>query len=515
MNQINSLRLDEYERLATLLKGIQTFIDKHDHVSYIEFDHYAVHDMILFSIEPDFNFKQVQEQVGHIKKTLPAVKRVFKKPIIFLQETEDVLPVENARVINQNTFLHLANHAQFISDITERGVKPRKLLTRIYQDKYGIYENLVFCNFIDDTLSMIRRNRKTLNSIYYASNIMQFNILEKGNHINYFLAMGKLHTGYIRDFSAYHSLSKELLMELNTIYKTIKSRLYKPIYKLNKKRNRKLPIKKTNIFLNQKDYRMVYKTYKRYSGRRKTEGIDEATYDFDSLFKQYLMYVRILAIFAAGHFHFETDPSTRMNLSQLDVTFTFKDWRLRLRNNDKEELLLTFDKDTTYKILLTVLQFEEDERATYAKLNDVDEVCTVTHFDEDYLMSHNIYIGTDEIDSFRRIQQVLLKGMIHADDKREVCPFCGGRLFQQKYQTYHQCFDCMLQIKEQICPETNKHFIYTESKTSTRNSFYGDKLDTDDAWIYRKQIESAMYFRNITKINRDAQILCPHCNKVH
>ena len=515
MNHINSLKLDEYERLASLLKGIQTFINKNDHVSYIEFDHYAVRDMILFSIEPDFNFKHLQEQVKHIKKTLPAIKRIFKKPIIFLEEMEDVLPVENARVINQNTFLHLGNHAQFISDITENGVKPRKLLTRIYQDKYGIYENLVFCNFIDETLSMIRKNRKVLNSIYYASNIMKFNILEKGNHINYFLAMGKLHTGYIRDFSAYHSLSKALLLELNTIYNTIKSRLYKPVYKNNKKRNRKLHIKKTNIFLNQKDYRMVYKTYNRYNRKKKKIEIDEATYDFDTLFQQYLMYVRILAIFAIGHFHFEIELNTRMNLSALDATFTFKEWTVHLENNEKEELIFTFDKDCTYRMMLTVFRFDEDEQSRYKEKNGVDEIFTVTHFDEDYLLTNDIYIATDEIDSFRRIQQILLKGMIYSDKKREVCPFCGGQLSLKKNQNSHQCFDCMLEINEQICPETNKLYIYTESKTPSKNLFYGDKLDTDDSWIYRKQIESAMYFRNITKINRDAEILCPYCNKVH
>ncbi len=515
MNHINSLRLDEYERLASLLKGIQTFINKNSHVSYIEFDHYAVRDMILFSIEPDFNFKQLQEQVDHIKKTLPAVKRIFKKPIIFLHETEDVLPVENARVINHNTFLHLANHARFISDITKNGVKPRKLLTRIYQDKYDIYENVVFCNYIDDTLSMIRKNRKVLNTIYYASNIMEFNILEKGNHINYFLAMGKLHTGYIRDFSTYHSLSKALLIELNTIYNTLKSRLYKPVYKNNKKRNRRLPLKKTNIFLNQKDYRMVYKTYARYNGKKKTAKIDEATYDFDTLFQQYLMYVRILTVFAVGHFNFETEPNTKMNLSSLDVNFHFKDWTLRLENNEKEELILTFNKDCTYRMLLTVFKFNEEERSRYQEENNVDEIFTVTHFDEDYLLSDDIYIGTDEIDSFRRIQQILLKSMIYSDNKREVCPFCGGQLFPSQCQTFHQCFDCMLQIKEQVCPDSNQSYVYTYSKTSSRNLFYGDKLDTDDAWIYRKQIESAMYFRNITKINRDAEIVCPHCNKVH
>jgi hypothetical protein len=515
MNRINYLKLEEYNRLATLLKGTHEFIQKHNHVSYIEFDHYAVHDMILFSIEPGFDFNQLQEIVKQIKKTLPAMKRIFKKPIIFLKDSEDVLPVENARVINQNTLTHLANHAQYISNVTSRGIKPRKLLTRIYEDKYGIYENLIFCNFVDETLSYIRRNRKTLNSIYYASNIMKFNILEKGNHINYFLAMGKLHTGYIRDFAEYHSLSKHILSELNVIYKTIKSRLYKPIYKSNRKRNRRLRIKKTNIFINQKDYRLVYKTYKYYNGKKKKITIDEDTFDFETLFKEYLMYVRVLSIFAVGHFNFETSQDCKMDLANLDVTFTFKDWTLQLSNNDKEELIFDIHKDKTYRMLLTTTDYLDHERDEYKKNHQIDEIHQVTHFEEDYLTSRSVYIGTDEIDSFRRIQQLLLKGMILADEKREVCPFCGGKLIYHPKVKFHQCFNCMLQIKEQDCPETGKHYVYTDSKTLSRNTFYGRNIDVDDLWIYRKQMESAMYYRNITKINRDGDIICPYCNKEH
>ena len=32
---------------------------------------------------------------------------------------------------------------------------------------------------------------------------------------------------------------------------------------------------------------------------------------------------------------------------------------------------------------------------------------------------------------------------------------------------------------------------------------------------YNKEIESSMYFRNITMINKNSEIVCPHCKKVH
>lgn len=506
---------EEYNRLSSLLEGINSFIERHQNVTYIEFDYYVVHDMILFSIEPDFDFGKLDQMIQHIKKSTRAIKRIFTKPIIFLKDTEDVLPVENTRIINQNTLQHLANHTQSISNITKKGVKPRKLLTRIYEDEYGLYENIIFCNFIDEIISIVNKNKKILNSIFYASNIMKFNLLEKGNHINYFLALGKLHTGYIRDFNQYFILSKEMLNELLLINKAIKPRLFKPIYKHNKKRNKKLALKKTNIFLKQKDYRMVYKTYKHLLSNKVKSKQELESIDFGLLKRNYLMYVRILTIFAAGHFNFKIDSNLRLNLKSLNIDLSFKDWKLNILNNKNEELLLTFTKDKVYRILLISNINETNKLERYKKDKRLNEVVVVSHLDDDYLESNDVYISMEDIDSFRRIQQIILRGMIYSDNKRDVCPFCGGKLKKNDLHDFYQCNDCMIQIKENVCEETKEPYFYTDNKLLNKHSINNVVFDDDDEWFIRKQIESSMYFRNITKINDQGEIICPHCNKIY
>jgi hypothetical protein len=337
---IDKLKIEEYLRFSMLLESIQEFVKKHQVLTYIEFDYYVVHDMTLFSIEPDFDFEKLEKTIQYIKKSIPAVKRIFSKPIIVLKDTDDVLPVENARIINQNTLLHIANHGQYVSNITNKGIKPRKLLTRIYEDDYSIYENIIFCNFIDEILSLIKRNRRILNSLLYASDIMRFNLLEKINHLNYFLALGKLHTGYIRDFSQYFNLSKEMLSELSIISLAINPRLSKPIYRKNLTRNKYLTLKKTNIFLMQKDYRQVYKTYKYLMGNQIKIEENNKSIDFDSLKSNYLMYVQILTIFSIGHFNFEINPEVKINLNSLDASFSYKGWKLDIFNTNKKDILL-------------------------------------------------------------------------------------------------------------------------------------------------------------------------------
>jgi len=84
------LKVEEYHRLASLLDGIENFVKKHQVLSYIEFDYYVVHDMTLFSIEPDFDFEKLDKTIQIIRKSIPAVKRIFNKPIIVLKDTDDV-----------------------------------------------------------------------------------------------------------------------------------------------------------------------------------------------------------------------------------------------------------------------------------------------------------------------------------------------------------------------------------------------------------------------------------------
>lgn len=512
--KINKLKIDDYYRYSLLLQGVEDFAKKHKSMSYVEFDYYVVHDMTLFSIQPDFNFERLDNMIHHIKKSTSAIKRIFNKPIIFLKDTDDVLPVENARIINQDTLLHLASHSQYVANITRKGLKPRKLLTRIYDDDYSIYENIIFCNLIDEILAFTKKNSKILNSLLYASNIMRFNILEKVNHVNYFLALGKLHTGYIRDFSQYFNLSKEMLHDLSIINKAITPRLNKPVYKRNVNYRKKLALKKSNIFLMQKDYRKVYKTYKYLLGKKIKFEDKEEDVDFDLLTKRYMIYVRILTIFSLGHFNFEMDPESKIKLNALDLTFSFKGWELNISNNRKKEIFLSFTKDKTYKIMLTSDNYDKRKVSRYVKVYKLDEIIVLNQFDEDYLGRDDVYISIEDIDSFRRIQQITLKGMVYSDEKRDICPFCGGKLHKDPYLGFYQCKDCMTQIKEGFCKENNQSFFFTDNIHLKKHAI--SKSDyKDDYWNYEKRIESLMYFRNITKINHKNEIICPYCKKAH
>ena len=84
-------------------------------------------------------------------------------------------------------------------DITEAGsIRPRRLLTVTNQDEYALYENIGFTRLILQTVAFLRHHIRAVREFLYADDILSRNLLERGSHLYYVLAVGKLRTGYMR-----------------------------------------------------------------------------------------------------------------------------------------------------------------------------------------------------------------------------------------------------------------------------------------------------------------------------
>jgi hypothetical protein len=511
----DKLHLEEYHRLETLLKPMDSFVAAHPELTYIQFDYLAVHDLTLFTVEPDIDFAFLTTITDKVLASMPAIKRIFGKPIINLKDNDDVLPVETVRVINQATMQHLANHATDVANLTAHGVKPQKLLTQIYEDDYGIYENLIFCNFIDETIRYARHNMAYLRNLVYAKEILEFNLLERVNHINYFLTIGKLHMGYIRDFDKYYSVSKKLYTKLQAVINAIQPRLVKPVYKNNKLRNPHLPLKKTNIFLMQKDYHQVYVLYK-WMLNRKPSTKEEAPVDMATLKREYFSFVEALLIFAVGNFNFEIPEETKMHLAQLDATFAYKGWSLEIKNVANEGLLLKVSKERSYSVLLVPdADFDlKDPLAYFGPEYGADETIVCTPFEKEPKNGLS-FISMEDVESFRRLQQIVLRAMIYSDVKKDQCPFCSNELSYDAKNNDFACDNCRTEIHEGHCVETGKAYFYTTIGGSKRVEINRSDFGKDEQWLYNRKVESLMHFRNITPINEKGEVVCPLCGKVH
>lgn len=510
-------RQEELRRLLRDYRDIQSFLAKNTCLSFMQFDYAVMHGLALFMLEPDFNFEDMEREIDTFLAAMPSIKRIFSKPRIHLKEREEILPTESVRIINNNTIQHVLSHSELWTDIQDGAIKPAKLLTRTYEDNYGIYENLVFCQTVDGIMSFVRTYMRFFKELIYTNQTIEINFLERVNHLNYFLALGKLHIGYSRSLELYYPVSMRCLGKLQLITDSIVPNLKRPVYKKNKSRPQKVKVRKTNILSMDKDYRQIYKLAKRFSLGAANSEEELRDKDLQGLQRSYFGFCEALCVFAVSHFNFTCEESATIDFTRLDIAFRFQGWELRLEGlaaTPQSIITVTVKKDGVYKIAFipTVLPTDGALLDAVKRTVSADEYILCTPYEDDE--RERSLIGITGIESFRRIQQIILRGMIYADGKRKECPFCHNTLtvnaeLSAAHPVY-ECLSCRTQIYKNLCPTKRRVYYYTKIAGLKKTAVGGDEL-----WLAKRKTEAQMFFRNITNLTDDMQPICPHCNRVH
>lgn len=505
----------QLSRLANY-KAIVPFVSKHKRMSYMQLDFAIVHEVSLFITEPNFSFQLLEGKIDKILSALPSIKRIFAQPLTHLKQKDVILPVEAVRIFNNKTLQHIASHSELWSDVSAREIKPIKLLSRTYEDNYGIYENLVFCKTIDDVMNFVRTNIRIIQELIYANQTIEINLLERVNHLEYFIALGKLHTGYSRNLDLYYGDTMRCLNKLQFISNSITPRLKRPVYRNNKSRPTQIKLHKTNILSMHKEYHQVYKLAKRFAVSDAASVNDYSGCDLELSEKSYFHFCQLLCIFAVGHFNFTCDENEPMDFERLCVDFQFKKWKLRLAKikADVPLLALVIQKDRPYTVIIAPCVFKDCEETLQAVRREfsADEYVAFTPFEE--AQGTAVYVDIASLESMRRIQQIILRGMVYASDNMEECPFCRHNMTVSEKSVadnvVYQCSSCRTEAGIALCPETGKTYRYTKIN-GLRKTYFGN----DEDWLAKRKREAAMYFRNITELNEDTEVVCPHCHKTH
>lgn len=473
---------------------ILAYATEHSGISYAEFDSDTVRRVNLFAFRENFDFDGLDALSDRIIRVIPSIRRIFASPIIRLKDADEILPAQSVRVVNNRTVVHASGHSELWGDLTKEGIKPRKLLTVTHEDDYAIYENLVFVRTVDTIRALTERNMRILREMLYACKELNFNLLDRSEHLEYFLAIGKLHVGYVRDFEQSREQAERLLNKLAYIDRVIRAGMGQPVYKKCRHKGGTLTLKKTNIFRMQKDYHRIYLLMKWFSDLR----IDEIREEDGRAGQGYAAYCTLLSIFAAGHFNFTFRPDERLGFSDLHTKCAFMGWNLAIDRID-EAILFTFQKEKLYKILLLPAgdgEGQKDKLAFYQSRVQADEYLLADAFSAG---EGRLYLSLFDLDSFRRIQQLLLRGMIRADGRFDVCPFCGQPLREEVdeiFGRFHACGFCGTEILHLICPTAAQ--VYPATRIG------GQPLPERD-----------MRHRNITPVGENGEPLCPCCGGDH
>ncbi len=93
----------------------------------------------------DSSFKSIEYDYSWITKiedTLVYLDNIVRNPKRFIMQEEEIVPVEKAKKISQETIKHLAQHTDLIQDVDEDGtITPSKVLNVNKEESFDIYEN--------------------------------------------------------------------------------------------------------------------------------------------------------------------------------------------------------------------------------------------------------------------------------------------------------------------------------------------------------------------------------------
>lgn len=496
----------------------EEFVEAQGKMSYLALDAATAQDLNLFAIRENYDFEGLEITIRQIMNCLPAIKRIFAKPILRLKDTGEVLPIESVRVVNHRSVAHAASHSQLWENVTEQGMTPRKLLTVNHKDEYAIYENIVFTHLIDRILGVLSQNIRILRDMLYGHGDLRYNILDRENHLQYYIALGKLHIGYVKDYERYRPRAERCLARLTFIDEVIRSRLSSTVYQKCKGRKEKAPLQKTNIFRNQKDYYRIYSLHKwfgEHHGEITSRGDDTVSFSSDG----YDYYCLMLTLFAAGHFNFRFDDRP-IDFARPNLTASFGKWNLQIDRVScprHSALRLTVQKEVDYTVLLIpVLEAEDRLGAKQAILQShhADDVQLLAPTEEE---KDVVFCSVYDIESFRRIQQILLRAMIYADRTWENCPFCGALLVMGTDNGDHVsvCDHCRTQIALRRCPHTDGAWVETSIINHRPHPRESRESEKRDPILYKRYLESQMHFRNILPLGDGAKCICPQCGKQH
>lgn len=497
-----------------LYASLLAFAQAHNGINYRQFDSYVLKELELFDIPDNEYILAVEEMADRIMKALPAFKRVFARPIIRLKDTKEIVPIHAVRMIDNHSLAHASSHSELWEDIVDGCIRPRKLMTIEYVETYAIYENIAFAYAVDTILSFVKKTLMKLKDTLYGCRDLHFNFLDRTHHNLYFLAIGKLHLEYSRARASHADISR-CIGKLLLIEKTLRLKLSSPVYRKCRRKEYSITLKKTNIFRSHKDYAEVFRILQLFEDS--AAHTDDYHIEVSPSCEEYRIFCLFLSLFAIGHYHFELKDDAIFRFDQFDSECAFLDWRLRLRTVEHESttaLLFTVSKERDFT---TCVMFRNKTEITREQLQRFKAEIAADEYlfcsPNEYGENDTLYLSIFDIDSFRRIQQLLLRGMIRSDTKFRVCAFCGNEM--EKTDTGYECEVCRAEITEAICPETQKLYLVSGIKQ------YISAADVERSNLEKRQFlhdrlhEARFHFRNITPLSADGRPICPHCGKQH
>lgn len=120
--------------------------------------------------------------VTAIEETLPSLDLIMRNPSRFIEDREEILPMEMTKKVTPQSLRHLAQHTDLISKIEGDRITPSKLLNVFKEETLQTYENRFINTLINRLVTFISRRYQTAKNAGFDEKSTTLNISQSFKH---------------------------------------------------------------------------------------------------------------------------------------------------------------------------------------------------------------------------------------------------------------------------------------------------------------------------------------------
>ena len=154
-----------------------------------ECEPYAEAEVLLASADNSVSLKRKKitrtidiEWIERIEAVIPALDAIIRRPMVAIEDVDEILPIELSRHITEKSVKHLATHTNPILDVSDEEVTPSKKLNVYHEETYLTYENKFINTLLARLCAFVDKRLQALNSGSGVETNFKFDYLTEFEH---------------------------------------------------------------------------------------------------------------------------------------------------------------------------------------------------------------------------------------------------------------------------------------------------------------------------------------------
>ena len=194
--------------------------------------------------------------IDMVEECIPYLDNIIRNPRRFIVQEENIVPIEKAKVVTEESIRHLAQHTSMIQEVQEDGtVIPLKLLNVYREETVDLYENRFIKSLVDNLYTFVNNKLNESDQRSYAkveSTVSYLGLMKKkGEEVEVNLQLKSKKDTEIDASKDGHSL-EERISHIKDIVSAFRSSTF--IKSLKESSPVRSPIRKTNVILKEQNF---------------------------------------------------------------------------------------------------------------------------------------------------------------------------------------------------------------------------------------------------------------------